>query len=200
MQLVKPLENLIRQLSRLPGIGPKTAQRLAYRILDMPAEEVRALAAALTDVKENLVECPVCHNITDRETIPCAICRNPARNDQQLCVVEQVRDILVMEKSGRFQGRYHVLKGVISPMEGTGPEDLTIGELKKRVEAGEFREIIIATNPSVEGEATAMYLSRLLKRPELTVTRLAHGLPIGGELEYADELTLSYAFEGRKEI
>ncbi len=113
MQLVKPLENLIRQLSRLPGIGPKTAQRLAYRILDMPAEEVRALAEALADVKENLVECPVCHNITDRETIPCAICRNPARNDQQLCVVEQVRDILVMEKSGRFQGRYHVLKGVI---------------------------------------------------------------------------------------
>ena len=198
MRNVKAIENLIRQLTKLPGIGPKTAQRLAYKILFMPEESVRQMAEALIEVKETIVECPVCFNLTD--VTPCSICSDEARSDEILCVVEEPKDVLSIERSGKFRGRYHVLHGSISPMENVGPEDLRIKELVRRVEEGNFKEVILATNPSVEGEATSMYIARLLKDKVERITRLAHGLPIGGELEYADELTLGYALEGRKEF
>lgn len=198
MQNAKPIENLIRQLSKLPGIGPKTAQRLAYKVLFMSEETVRDMAAALIDVKEKIVECPICHNLTD--VVPCPICRDEKRNTDQICIVEEPRDLFALEKSGTYQGQYHVLHGVISPMDNVGPEDLRIDSLMHRIDEGDFQEVILATNPSVEGEATSMYIARQLKGRVPRITRLAHGLPIGGELEYADELTLSYAFDGRKDF
>ena len=194
---VRSMDNLVRQLSRLPGIGPKTAQRLAYRILSMPEEDVRQIAAALIEVREKIVRCPVCRNIT--EATPCALCEDLSRSRDLLCVVEEPRDVAVIEKSGRYKGLYHVLHGVISPMDDVGPEELGLDHLGRRVREGAFTEVILALNPSVEGEATAMYIARMLKSTGVSITRLAHGLPIGGELEYADELTLSYAFDGRKE-
>ncbi len=194
---VRSMDNLVRQLSRLPGIGPKTAQRLAYRILSMPEEDVRQIAAALIEVREKIVRCPVCRNIT--ETTPCALCEDLSRSRDLLCVVEEPRDVAVIERSGRYKGLYHVLHGVISPMDDVGPEELALDHLGRRVRDGAFTEVILALNPSVEGEATAMYIARMLKTTGVSITRLAHGLPIGGELEYADELTLSYAFDGRKE-
>lgn len=198
MQNPKPIDGLIRQLSRLPGIGPKTAQRLAYRILFLPEETVQELAAALLAVKEEIVECPVCCSMTDR--VPCRICQDESRDRQLLCVVEDPRDILSLERSRKFQGVYHVLHGSISPMDDVGPDDLRIRELLARLQEGSFREVILAANPSVEGEATSMYLARLLQGRVPRITRLAHGLPIGGELEYADDLTICYAIEGRKEF
>lgn len=198
MRNVKAIENLIRQLTKLPGIGPKTGQRLAYKILFMPEESVRQIADALIEVKETIVECPVCFNVTD--VTPCALCADVNRSSDMLCVVEEPKDVISIERSGKFHGRYHVIHGAISPMENVGPEDLRIKELVRRVDEGDFKEIILATNPSMEGEATSMYLARLLKGKVDRITRLAHGLPIGGELEYADELTLCYALEGRKEF
>ncbi len=198
MQNVKAIDNLIRQLSKLPGIGPKTAQRLAYRILFMSEESVRQMADALIEVKETIVECEICHNLTDIQ--PCALCRDVFRSDDILCVLEEPKDVLSIERSGKFKGRYHVLHGSISPMENIGPKDLRIDQLVRRIETGHFKEVILATNPSVEGEATSMYIARLLKGKVDHISRLAHGLPIGGELEYADELTLGYALEGRKDF
>ncbi len=198
MRNVKAIENLIRQLTKLPGIGPKTAQRLAYKILFMPEASVRQIADALIVVKETIVECPVCFNLTD--VTPCALCDDVNRSAEILCVVEEPKDVISIERSGKFHGQYHVIHGAISPMENMGPEDLRIKELVRRVEEGDFKEVILATNPSVEGEATSMYIARLLKGKVDRITRLAHGLPIGGELEYADELTLSYALEGRKDF
>ncbi len=198
MRNVKAIENLIKQLTKLPGIGPKTAQRLAYKILFMPEQSVRQMADALIEVKETIVECPVCFNLTD--VTPCQVCTDETRSDKILCVVEEPKDVFSIERSGKFRGRYHVLHGSISPMENIGPEDLRIEELINRVEKGNFAEVILATNPSVEGEATSMYIARLLKGKVERVSRLAHGLPIGGELEYADELTLGYALEGRKDF
>lgn len=198
MQNPRAIENLIRQLTRLPGIGPKTAQRLAYRILFMPEETVREMAAALIEVKETIVECPVCHNLTD--VTPCALCTADNRRDDVLCVVEEPKDVLSIERSGKFRGRYHVLHGAISPMEDVGPDDLRIDDLMARIESGSFEEVILATNPSVEGEATSMYLARILRGRVGRISRLAHGLPIGGELEYTDELTLGYALDGRMDF
>lgn len=202
MLQVKSIEELIRQLTKLPGIGPKTAQRLAYHMIFMSKESIKEMAQAMVTVKEKIVECPICCNITD--VTPCALCQNIGRDDRILCVVEEPKDVVAMERSASYKGRYHVIHGSISPMTNIGPEDLRIRELMARIDGDEegspIEEVILATNPSVEGEATAMYIARLLKDKVKRISRLAHGLPIGGELEYADELTLSYALEGRKDF
>jgi len=194
----EPVARLIEALQRLPGIGPKTAQRLTFFLLKRPAEEVRELAAALVAVKERIVYCRTCFNVTDED--PCRICTDPTRDARLLCVVEEPNDLLAMERTGEYRGRYHVLLGALSPLDGIGPEDLKIRELLARLEGGETTEVILATNPNVEGEATALYLARLLKPLGLKVTRIARGLPVGGDLEYADQVTLSKALEGRREI
>jgi len=189
---------LIEELNRLPGIGPKTAQRLAYHIIRMPLESARALAEAILAVKERVRLCSLCQNLTDQD--PCPICTDPSRDRSRLCVVEEPLDVLALERTRAYRGLYHVLHGVISPMAGIGPEDLKVRELLERLRAGGVEEVILATNPSLEGEATAMYLHRLLAPLGVRVTRLARGLPVGGELEYADELTLIRALEGRQEM
>ncbi|MCL6640366.1 MAG: recombination mediator RecR [Candidatus Rokubacteria bacterium] len=193
-----PLARLIDELSKMPTVGPKTAQRLAFHILRLPPEEARALAEAIVDVKARMRYCSVCFTITDVD--PCATCADPARRDDVLCVVEDPRDVLALERTREFRGRYHVLHGAISPLDGIGPDDLKIAELLARVRDGAVREVIVATNPRVEGEATAIYLARLLKPLGLRVTRIAHGLPVGGDLEYADEVTLARALEGRRDL
>lgn len=192
------LSRLIGELLKLPGIGPKTAQRLAFYLLKVPQEEAAALAQALLDLKDKMRLCPVCGNITEEEL--CFICRNPNRDPSTLCVVEEANDLFALEKTREFRGLYHVLGGTISPLEGRGPEQLTAKELLKRLEGGTIKEVILATNPTVEGEATALYLSRLLKPLGVKVTRIARGLPMGGDLEYADEVTLAKALEGRREV
>ena len=189
---------LIGELKKLPGIGPRGAERLAFSILSMDEEEVEALRTALLDVKRDVKKCPVCFSITD--VVPCRICEDPLRDKHLLCVVENPRDVIALEKTGNFKGHYHVLEGSLSPTEGIGPEDLRIKELLKRLDEGEFEEVILALNPSVEGDATALYLGRLLKPFEIKTTRIAHGIPVGGELEYADDMTLLYAFMDRKEV
>jgi recombination protein RecR len=193
---------LIEELAKLPGIGPKTAQRLTFFILRSPSDQARRLAEAIVRVKESIIECSVCHNLT--ETDPCPICANTQRERGVICVVEEPLDVLALEKTGAFKGLYHVLHGALSPMEGIGPKDLRIDELVARVRPGAseepVREVILATNPNYEGDYTAAYIKPLIMRPELTVTRLARGLPIGGDLEYADEGTLSRALEGRREL
>jgi recombination protein RecR len=194
----EPLARLVEALQRLPGVGPKTAQRLAFWVLKRPVEEVRALSEALLAVKEGLGHCRVCFNVTDED--PCWICADPARDASLLCVVEEPNDLLAMERTGEYRGRYHVLLGALSPLDGIGPEDLKIRELLARLDAGGIREVILATNPNVEGEATALYLARLLRPLGVRVTRIARGLPVGGDLEYADQVTLSKALEGRREI
>lgn len=194
----EPLGRLIEQFMKLPGIGPKTAARLAFHVLDMSADDVRQFAAALSDVKEKLTECVVCCNIT--ETSPCSICSDSSRDRSLLCVVQDAKDVMALERTHEYRGLYHVLHGAISPMEGVGPNDIRIRELLHRLNDAEVHEVVLATNPNVEGEATAMYISRLLKPFSLTVTRIAHGLPMGGDLEYADEVTLAKAFEGRREL
>lgn len=196
--VIEPIARLTAQLCRLPGIGSKSAQRLAYHILDMPEGQARELAAAIISAKENVRFCPVCGNYTDTE--PCAICADKARTSRVLCVVKDARDVLAMEKTREFRGRYHVLQGIISPMDGVGPEDIRIKELLERVETENVEEVILATNPDVEGEATAVYISRLLKPRGVRVTRIAHGIPIGGNLEYTDEITLAKALEGRRDM
>ncbi len=193
----KPLANLIGELSKLPGIGPRTAQRLAFHLLDTNFTEAKALADSIMEAKEKLTYCSVCSNLTD--TDPCFICDDPSRDHSMICVVESPRDIIVMEKTGEFKGLYHVLHGAISPMDGVGPDDIRLKELLARVHE-EIKEIIIATDPDVEGEATSMYIARLLKPLDILCTRLAAGLPVGGDLEYVDEVTLSKALEGRRKI
>ena len=193
-----PVARLIQEFHKLPGIGPKSAQRLTYYLLRVPQEEAQALAQAILEVKEKIAFCSVCQNLTD--TDPCLICDNPQRDRSQICVVEEALDILALERSGSYHGLYHVLHGVISPMDGVGPEDLKVEELLERLKSGEVSEVILATNPNLEGEATSMYLSRLLRPLGLRLTRLARGLPTGADLEYADDLTLARALEGRQEV
>lgn len=194
----EPVARLIGELSKLPGIGPKTAQRLAFYILNNDAGEALELARAITEAKEKIRYCSVCSNLTDID--PCHTCRDETRNKTIICVVEEPRDVVAIERTREFKGFYHVLQGAISPMEGIGPDQLKIKELLNRLQEGSVKEIIVATNPNIEGEATAMYLARLIKPLGIKVTRIAHGLPVGGDLEYADEVTLSKAFEGRREL
>lgn len=196
--LAEPVARLIEQLHKLPGIGPKTAQRLTYYLLKQPDEEVRALAEALLALKATIITCSSCQNLT--ETDPCPICVSDERDHSKICVVEEALDILVLERSRGYRGLYHVLHGAISPMDGVGPEELRIKELLRRLQNGAVEEIILATNPNLEGEATAMYLQRLLAPLGIRITRLARGLPVGGDLEYADEVTVLRALEGRQQF
>lgn len=198
MDYPEPVARLIDELSKMPTVGPKTAQRLAFHILRLSLEEARALAEAILNVKDKMRYCSVCFTITDID--PCATCSNPARSDRVLCVVEDPRDVIALERTREFRGKYHVLHGAISPLDGIGPDELKIAELITRVRAGAAEEVIVATNPRVEGEATAIYLARVLKPLGVRVTRIAHGLPVGGDLEYADELTLARALEGRRDL
>lgn len=189
---------LIEALQRLPGIGPKTAQRLAFYLLKGPREEALALSQAISDVKEQIHYCSICFNVTDIE--PCRLCADTGRDGKILMVVEEPNDLLAIERTGEFKGRYHVLSGALSPLDGVGPDALRIRELLARLKDGAVEEIILATNPNVEGEATAIYLAKLLKPLGIRITRIARGLPVGGDLEYADEVTLSKALEGRREV
>ena len=192
------LQELADQFARLPGIGGKTAQRLAFHMLSLPLEDAQSFADAILEAKRSVHTCPVCQNLTDREI--CPICDDPTRDAGLICVVAEPKDVIAMERSREFRGVYHVLHGVISPLNHVTQEDIRVRELLGRVASGEVREIIMATNPDTEGEATAMYISRLLRPMEVKVTRLAYGVPVGSQLEYADEVTLSRALEGRQEI
>lgn len=194
----RPLSNLIAELSKLPGIGGKTAQRLAFHILSQDDKDAFALAEAIREAKKNMKYCTICGNLTDVD--PCSICADPARDQSVICVVESPRDVSAMERIKEFQGLYHVLHGAISPMDGIGPEDINLKQLIVRLQQNDVREVILATNPNIEGEATAMYTARLIKPAGIKVTRIAHGVPVGGDLEYADEITLSKAMEGRREL
>jgi recombination protein RecR len=194
----EPVSRLIEELGKLPGIGPKSAARLTYYLLRIPEAEARALAEAIIAVKEKTVLCSSCENITDSN--PCNICSSKERDHSIICVVKEPLDILALERTGQYKGLYHVLHGVLSPMDGIGPDDLKIKELLQRLKTGSVKEVILATNPNLEGEATAMYLQRLLSPFGIRLTRLARGLPVGGDLEYADEVTLTHALEGRQEI
>jgi recombination protein RecR len=201
--LIEPVARLIESFARLPGIGPKTAQRLTYHLLREPETEARTLAAALVDVRDKVVFCELCFNIS--EDTRCAICQDPGRDQRRLCVVEEPLDVLALDRTGEFKGRYHVLHGAISPIDGIGPERLKIRELLARAdeasrEGAPFEEVIIATNPTLEGEATAMYLAERLESVVGSVTRIARGLPVGGDLEYADEVTLIRALQGRRAV
>lgn len=198
MYYPEPIAKLIDAFTRLPGIGPKTAGRLAFQVLRMKEEDVTDFAKALINVKRNLHYCSVCCNITDVD--PCRICQDKGRDPSVICVVQEPKDLVAMERTKEFNGYYHVLHGAISPMEGIGPDEIYIADLLKRLSDERVHELILATNPNIEGEATAMYLSRLVKPFGLKVTRIAHGLPVGGDLEYADEVTLTKALEGRREL
>jgi recombination protein RecR len=200
MILPAPIQNLIDAFSRLPGIGPKTASRLTFFLLNAPEDIAGGLSDALRELKANTVDCPICFNVTNAGRTECEICASSERDPGVVCVVEEPLDVLAMERTGGFQGRYHVLRGALSPIEGIGPEDLTIGALVRRVKAGGIRELILATNPSMEGDATAMYIQQQINIPDVKVTRLARGLPIGGDLEYADQTTLLRALLGRQEM
>jgi recombination protein RecR len=193
-----PVQSLIDELGRLPGIGPKSAQRIAFHLLKVPADDVARLAHAITEAKSRVRFCERCFNVAD--DVLCPICDDDTRDSSVLCVVEESRDIVAIERTGEFRGRYHVLLGAMSPLEGIGPEQLKIRELVARIDPEGVQEIILCTNPNTEGEVTAMYLARLLKPIGLTVTRIASGLPVGGDLEYADELTLGRALEGRRSV
>ena len=196
--LARPLARLIDELGKLPGVGPKTAQRLAYHILRTQSADAEALAAAIRSVKTDLRYCSVCFNIA--ETDPCAICSSDERDARVVCIVEEPLDVLAIERTGQFKGRYHVLHGAISPVNGVRPDDLKIAQLVERVKRGGMEELILATNPNLEGEATSMYLAQLLGNSDVRLTRLARGLPMGGDLEYADEVTVSRALEGRRAL
>jgi len=193
-----PLANLINELTRLPGVGGKSAARLAYHILKRPAAEAEALAAAILDVKTKIFRCSVCNNMTDVE--PCVICGDARRDPSVICVVEEAFNIQTIEQTRDFRGVYHVLLGALSPLKGIGPQDIDVGGLLKRARNETVREVILATNPNVEGEATALYIAQQLRAVKIRVTRLAFGLPVGGDLEYADQVTMSKALEGRREI
>ena len=197
-QYPKPLAKLIGELAKLPGIGYKTAQRLAFHILSLEDNEAGELALAITDAKREMKYCSVCGYLTDQD--PCVICSDPSRNTDVICVVESPKDVAAMERIREFDGLYHVLHGVISPMDGIGPDDINLKSLITRLQQNDVKELIIATNPNIEGEATAMYIARLIKPAGIKVTRIAHGLPVGGDLEYADEVTLLKAMEGRREL
>jgi len=190
------VQELIDELGRLPGIGPKSAQRIAFHILQTESFDVSRLAEVLTEVRDKVKFCTICGNVTETET--CSICRDPRRSPATICVVEEAKDVVAVERTREFKGLYHVLGGAISPIDGIGPDDLRIRQLLQRLSDGLVTEVIIATDPNLEGEATATYLTRLLQQPNLRVTRLASGLPVGGDLEYADEVTLGRAFEGRR--
>jgi len=196
-RLAKPVARLVEELSRLPGIGPKTASRLTFYLLRAPKEQAKALSQAIGELRERIVTCEICYNIT--EASPCDICRDEERDRSLFCVVEEPLDVIAIERT-RYKGIYHVLGGVISPVEGIGPENLKIAQLLRRLESEPVKEVILATNPSLEGESTAMYIRRLLSSSPIKVTRIAHGLPVGGDLEYADQVTLTRALEGRREI
>jgi recombination protein RecR len=198
VQYIEPLAKLIEHFRALPGIGTKTAVRLAYHVLDMDAAKAKALAGAILEAKEKIGFCNVCCNLSDRN--PCAICSSTKRDQATICVVEQPQDVAAVERMHDFHGVYHVLHGALSPLEGVGPENLRVKELLARLRDGSVNEVIMATNPNVEGEATAMYIARLLKPMGVKVTRIAHGLPVGGDLEYADEVTLAKAMENRVEL
>jgi recombination protein RecR len=193
-----PVQNLVDELGRLPGVGPKSAQRIAFHLLKIAPEDARRLAQAIVDAKERVSWCRRCYNIAEGEL--CSYCRDERRDSTVLCVVEEPRDIVAIERTAEFRGRYHVLQGAISPIEGVGPDQLRVKELLTRINDEGVEEVILATNPNIEGEATAMYLARLLKPIGLRVTRIASGLPVGGDLEYADEVTLGRALEGRREV
>ncbi|MFC0298496.1 recombination mediator RecR [Geobacillus jurassicus] len=198
MHYPEPLSKLIDSFMKLPGIGPKTAARLAFHVLAMKEDTVLEFAKALVDVKRHIHYCTICGHITD--TDPCYICKDERRDRTTICVVQDPKDVIAMERMKEYNGLYHVLHGAISPMEGIGPEDIKIAELLARLRDETIQEVILATDPNIEGEATAMYISRLLKPTGIKVTRIAHGLPVGGDLEYADEVTLSKALEGRREL
>jgi len=193
-----PVQDLIDQLGRMPGVGPKSAQRIAFHLLKLPRDDALRLAGAIVEVKDKVTFCPRCFNIA--EGAECGICSDSRRDTTVICVVEEPKDIVSVEKTGEFRGRYHVLQGAISPIEGIGPDQLRVKELLTRLADESVTELILCTNPNLEGEATAMYLSRLIKPLGIKVTRIASGLPVGGDLEYADELTLGRALEGRREI
>ncbi len=197
-ELAPPIARLVEELQRLPGVGRKTAQRLAFHLLRQPTAEAERLAQAILDAKQNLRTCSVCHNITEQD--PCGFCSSSTRNHKQICVVESAQDILNVERTRSYQGLYHVLGGVLSPLQGTGPDQLNIKSLLERLKGDSVEEIIVATNPNAEGEATALYLSKLIKPLGIRITRLGMGLPAGGELEYADQITMTRALEGRREL
>ncbi|HWL13807.1 MAG TPA: recombination mediator RecR [Ureibacillus sp.] len=198
MYYPEPISKLIDSFMKLPGIGPKTAARLAFFVLTMKEDTVSTFAKALIDAKRNLMYCSVCGHITDVD--PCQICSDKQRDISTICVVQDPKDVIAMEKMRDYQGLYHVLHGSISPMDGVGPEDINVASLITRLQDERIQELILATNPTIEGEATAMYISRLVKPSGIRTTRIAHGLPVGGDLEYADEVTLSKALEGRREL
>jgi len=194
----KALGKMVESFMRLPGIGRKSAERLAYAVLSMPREEAAGIAQAILDLKDHSRYCSICSNITEDEI--CSICRDGKRDLTRICVVEEPSNILILEKTGIFRGRYHALMGAISPLDGIGPEDLKIDSLMERLTAGEVKEVILATNPTVKGETTALYLSKLIKPLGISVSRIAYGLPVGGDIEYADETTVQRALEGRREM
>ena len=198
MYYPKSLAKLVGALEKLPGIGPKSAQRIAFHILRESDEEARALAEAITEVKDKITQCKICYNFSDQEI--CDICASDKRDKATICVVAEPRDVIAMEKTNEYKGTYHVLQGVISPMDGIGPDMLRIRELQQRVTSNPVKEVILATNPTVEGDTTAMYLAAILKPLGLKVTRIAHGMPVGGDLDYADQATLIRALEWRREI
>jgi len=198
VQHAQPINRLIQELSRLPGVGEKTASRLAMHILRGSRENAEGLARAILEVKEKIRFCGQCYNLTDQD--PCRLCRDPKRTREVLCVVSSPEDLMALEKSGGFRGLYHVLHGVLSPLEGVGPQDLRVDELLARLRGGEIKEVILATNPSVEGEATAQYLSQIIKPLNIRVTRIARGVPMGGDLQYIDEVTLSKSLENRSPL
>ena len=198
MQYIAPLAKLVEQFRSLPGIGAKSAVRLAYHILEMDRSKAESLAKAIMEAKAKVTYCSICFNITDQD--PCAICQSEGRDRSVLCVVEEPRDVMAMERTREFRGLYHVMHGALSPLEGVGPDDIRIKELLQRVGAEPVTEVIMATDPDVEGEATAMYVAKLLKPLGISVTRIAHGLPVGGDLEYADEVTLGKALENRRSM
>jgi recombination protein RecR len=200
MILPEPIQNLINAFSRLPGIGPKTASRLTFYLLNAAETEARDLADALSALKSETASCQICFNVTTSDRATCEICDDPARKNGVICVVEEALDVLALERTAGYDGRYHVLRGALSPIEGISPEDLTIRELLARIEAEDVEEIILATNPSMEGDATAMYIQQQLVSQKVRITRLARGLPIGGDLEYADQSTLLRALTGRQEM
>jgi len=193
-----PIAKLVEEFQRLPGIGHKSAQRLAFHVINMPIEKVQGLANSILEAKQKTKYCSICSNLTDVD--PCPLCSGTSRDRSTICVVQDARDVVAIERTREFKGLYHVLHGAISPMQGIGPGDIRIKELLKRLGDGEVKEVIMATNPNVEGEATSMYISKLIKPLGIKATRIAHGIPIGGDLEYADEVTLAKAFEGRRDI
>lgn len=198
MEYPRSLQNLIEVLNRFPGVGPKTAQRLAFYLISLSEREVEEMAETMKTAKRTLRYCSRCYAFTDKEI--CSICGDPQRDSQPICVVQHPRDVIIMEKTGQFRGQYHVLHGALSPVEGIGPEELNLSALLERIKQHQVSEVIIATNPNVEGDATAVYLSRQIKPLGVKVTRIGFGLPVGGDLEYADEMTLGRALEGRREI